>query len=56
MSFTTIPTSHTKCRRNQIKSRNHDKTHIFQYKKSNMKHPVITVVVKRRKELNYGQI
>ena len=30
-SFTTIQTSRTSCRRNQVKSTNHGKTHIFQY-------------------------
>ena len=30
-SFTTVPTSHTSCQRNEVKSRNHGKTHIFQY-------------------------
>ena len=27
----TVPTSHTSCRRNQVKSRNNGKTHTFQY-------------------------
>ena len=31
MSFTTVPTSHTSCQRNQVKSRFHGKTHTFQY-------------------------
>ena len=30
VSFTTILTSRTSCRRSQVKSRNHGKTHIFQ--------------------------
>ena len=30
-SFTTVPTSRTSCRRSQVKSRNHGKTHIFQH-------------------------
>ena len=30
-SFTTVPTSHTSCRRSQVKSRNKGKTHIFQH-------------------------
>ena len=55
-SFMTVPTSHTSCRRSQVKSRNHGKTHIyFSIELSILKHPVITVVKKRRKELNYGQ-
>ena len=29
-SFMTVPTSRTSCRRSQVKSRNHGKTHIFQ--------------------------
>ena len=27
----TVPTSRTSCRRNQVKSRNHGKTHTIQY-------------------------
>ena len=54
-SFTTILTSRTSCRRSQVKSRNHGKTHIFQRRIKYLKHPVITVIKKRRKELNYGQ-
>ena len=30
-SFMTVLTSHTSCRRNQVKSTDHGKTHIFQY-------------------------
>ena len=30
-SFTTVLTSRTSCRRSQVKSRNHGKTHIFQH-------------------------
>ena len=54
-SFMTVPTSRTSCRRSQVKSRNHGKTHIFSVELSILKHPVITVIKKRRKELNYGQ-
>ena len=32
LSFTTVPIRRTSCRRSQVKSRNHDKTHTFQYK------------------------
>ena len=54
-SFTTILTSHTSCRRSQVKSRNHGKTHTFQRRAKYLKHPVITVINKRKKEPNYGQ-
>ena len=54
-SFTTVSTSCTSCRRSQVKSRNHGKTHIFQHQIKYLKHPVITVVRKRGQELNYGQ-
>ena len=53
-SFTTVLTSHTSCQRSQVKSRDHGKTHIFQ-RRIKYFEAVITVVKKRRKELNYGQ-
>ena len=49
MSFMTAPTSRTSCQRNQVKSRNHGKTHIFQHQKTKLKHPVITIGVKEGK-------
>ena len=52
----TIPTSHTSCRRSQVKSRNHGKTHIFQHRAKYFEASSHnTVVNKRRKESNYGQ-
>ena len=49
MSFMTILTSCTSCQRNQVKSRNHGKTHIFQHQKTKLKHQVVTIVVKEGK-------
>ena len=39
----------------RLKSRNHGETHTSSIELSILKHPVITVVNKRRKEANYGQ-
>ena len=55
-SFTTVPTSHTSCRRSQVKSRNKGKHTYFSIELSILKHLAVTVVnKKRRKEPNYGQ-
>ena len=45
----TVPIIRTSCRKSQVKSKNHGKTHIFQCELSILKHPVVTVINKRRK-------
>ena len=56
MSFMTIPTSHTSYRRNQVKSRNHGKTHIFQHQKDKTKTSSRNNQSKRRKESKFEPV
>ena len=45
----TTSTGCTSCQRNQVKSRNHGKTLIFQHQKAKLKHLVVTIGAKEGK-------